>query len=116
MIKFIKYAAAIIILFLAALYLILLWKNPPQGNATETYIIVPKGASIASVSDSLSKYNLIRSKLTFKISAKILGTGSRLQIGSYRIAYGLSNAEIISRLVGTEFAFVFEATFPEGSH
>ena len=41
--------------------------------------------------------------------------GSKLQPGGYRIAYGLSNTEIISRLTGTQYAIFFEATFPEGS-
>lgn len=114
--KFFKYAALLAILFLIALYLVFFLKNSAKENAKEIYIIVPKGASAASVSDSLAKYDLIRSKLTFKLAARILGTGSRLQPGSYRIAFGLSNTEIITRLVGTEFAILFEATFPEGSH
>src|SRR5579872_6696662 len=98
MIKFFKYAAVIAVLLVIALYLTFFLKNAAKENAKEIYIIVPKGASVASVSDSLAKYDLIRSKLLFKLAARILGTGSRLQPGSYRIAYGLSNTEIISRL------------------
>ena len=116
MIKFFSRLAILAVLILLTLFCILLWKNPLRENAKDIYIIVPKGASVSSVSDSLAKYDLIRAKITFKIAARILGTGSRLQPGSYRIAYGLSNTEIISRLVGTEFAILFEATFPEGSH
>ena len=116
MLKITKYATGGIILVLIALYCILLWKNPSRVNTKEVYVVVPKGASIASVSDSLGKYNLIRSKLIFKFAARILGAGSKLQPGSYRIVAGLSNTDIISRLVGSEFAILFEATFPEGSH
>ncbi len=104
------------VLLVAILYAVFFLKNLSKDNAQEVYIIVAKGASVNSVSDSLAKYDLIRSKLTFKVAARILGTGSRLQPGSYRITYGLSNTEIISRLVGSEFAILFEATFPEGSH
>ena len=116
MLKLIKYAIIFALVLVAALYLIFFLKNSPKDNPKEIYVIVPKGASVASVSDSLAKYDLIRSKLTFKIASRILGTGSRLQPGSYRIAYGLTNTEIVSRLVGSEFAILFEATFPEGSH
>jgi UPF0755 protein len=116
MIKFFKFAAVIAVLLVIALYLTFFLKNAAKENAKEIYIIVPKGASAASVSDSLAKYDLIRSKLLFKLAARILGTGSRLQPGSYRIAYGLSNTEIITRLTGTEFSILFEATFPEGSN
>ena len=114
--KILKYFAVAAILIVAVLYLTFFLKNLSKENAKEIYIIVPKGASVSSVSDSLARYDLIRSKLTFKLAARILGTGSRLQPGSYRIAYGLTNTEIISRLVGSEFAILFEATFPEGSH
>ena len=105
-----------VLLIVAFLYSVFFLKNPSKDNPKEIYIIVAKGASVNSVSDSLTKYDLIRSKLTFKFAARILGTGSRLQPGSYRITYGLSNTEIISRVVGSEFAILFEATFPEGSH
>jgi len=116
MTKFFKFAAAATIILIAIMYFMFFLKNSKKENAKEIYIIVPKGASIAAVSDSLAKYDLIRSKLLFKMAARILGTGSRLQPGSYRIAYGLSNTEIISRLTGSEFAILFEATFPEGSN
>ncbi|MDP4220131.1 MAG: endolytic transglycosylase MltG [Bacteroidota bacterium] len=114
--KFFKFAAFLAIFLLSIVYLVFFLKNPAKENAKEIFIIVPKGASAASVGDSLAKYDLIRSKLTFKFAARILGTGSRLQPGSYRIAYGLSNTDIITRLTGTEFSILFEATFPEGSH
>ena len=108
--------AFLAVVVLLALYCLLLWKNPSKENAKDIYILIPKGASVGSVADSLAKYDLIRFKLTFKIAARLVGAGSRLQPGSYRIAYGLSNTDIISRLTGTEFAILFEATFPEGSH
>lgn len=97
------------------LYGILLWKNPAKNNQ-EIVILVPKGSTITSLSDSLAKYDLIRSKLTFKLAARLTGGSSNLQPGSYRINHGLSNGEIISRLLGTEFALLFEVTFPEGSN
>ena len=116
MTRFFKFIAIAAVLLVAAIYLIFFWKNPAQANAKEIQMIIPKGATAASVSDSLAHYDLIRSKMLFKIAARILGMGSRLVPASYRISYGLSNTEIISRLTGREFAMVFEATFPEGSN
>jgi UPF0755 protein len=113
--KIFKFAAIAAILLVAGIYIIFFWKNSSNEQAKEIQIIIPKGATASSVSDSLAKYDVLRSKLTFKIASRVLGMGSRLQPGGYRIAYGLSNTEIISRLTGTEFSIIFEATFPEGS-
>ncbi len=117
MTKLVKYLIGIALLVIVALWLIFFWHNPASTNSkTEEMIIVPKGASLSQIADSLAKYNLIRSKMTFKLAAKLVGDASKMQPGSYRIAYGLTNTEIISRFTGTEFAIIFEVTFPEGSH
>jgi UPF0755 protein len=112
--RLLRFIAVAAIFLIAALYIIFFWKNPSKENAKEIYIIVPKGASVAVIADSLAKYDLIRSKFIFKIAGRFLGSESRLQPGGFRIAFGLSNTEIISRLTGTEFSLRFEATFPEG--
>ena len=115
-----KKISTIIILAILTLlllgYAIFFWKNPTHlTHKGDTILIVPKGSSIATVADSLAKYELIRSKLTFKLAARLGGAGSKLQPGSYRIAEGLSNSEIVSRLTGTEYSLLFEITIPEGS-
>ncbi|HYM21039.1 MAG TPA: endolytic transglycosylase MltG [Candidatus Kapabacteria bacterium] len=99
---------------LAVVLASLFWKNPANGTG-EVVIFVPKGASLSSVTDSLAKHDLIRSKLLFKLAARFEGASSALQPGNYRMNYGLSNIDILTRLLGTEFAIIFEATFPEGS-
>lgn len=117
MAKLVKYLIGIALLVTVAVWLIFYWHNPsPLFIKTEELIIVPKGASFSQVADSLAKYNLIRSKFSFKLAAKLVGSSSKLRPGSYQIAYGLTNTEIISRLTATEFAMIFEVTFPEGSH
>lgn len=113
--KFFKFAASIAVLLVIILYFVFFLKNPSKENAKEIQVIIPKGATAASISDSLAHNDLIRSRLAFKIAARILGMGSHLQPGGYRIAYGLSNTEIISRLSGRQYAIIFDATFPEGS-
>lgn len=112
--KLFVYGSLVAILVLVLLFALLLWKNPAPKSG-EAIIIVPKGASIATVADSLAAKDLIRSKLFFKLAARIEGVSSSLQPGSYRISYGLSNIDILSRLTGTEFAIIFEITIPEGS-
>jgi UPF0755 protein len=115
--KKLKYLIGLVILIAIALWLIFLLKNPaPRTNKTEEIIIIPKGATLSSVADSLAHYDILRSKLTFKLAARLLGASTNIQPGSYRIAYGLTNTEIVSRLTGTAYAIIFEVTFPEGSH
>ncbi|MEI8135323.1 MAG: endolytic transglycosylase MltG [bacterium] len=110
-----QYIAIFSVLLVTGVYLIFFLKNSGSKQATE-YINVPRGASVSSVTDSLAKHDLIRSKFLFRLAARFLGTGSKLQPGSFQITGGLSNTEIITRLVGSEFAILFEATFPEGSN
>lgn len=87
---------------------------PNPGAQGETRVLIPKGMSVSQLADSLDAHHLIRSKTSFKIAAKILGTGKKLHAGLYRVSYGLSNQGIIQRLTGSEFALLLQATFPEG--
>lgn len=88
--------------------------NPDSPGNREAIIIVPKGGNVASVADSLERHGVITSPLRFSLAGRILGVTKKLRPGGYRIAYGLSNKEIIRRLTGTEYAVFFQATFPEG--
>jgi UPF0755 protein len=86
-----------------------------QKNAKkEAQIIVPKGTTVAMLTDTLAKHGVIQSTGTFKIAASVLRLKNKLNAGGYRIAYGLNNAEIIKRLTGSEYALMLMATFPEG--
>jgi UPF0755 protein len=100
---------------LVAAYFIFFMKNPVQKNAKkEAQIIVPKGTTVAMLTDTLAKHGVIQSTGTFKIAASVLRLKNKLNAGGYRIAYGLNNAEIIKRLTGSEYALMLMATFPEG--
>lgn len=103
---------------LVGAYVVFLWKNPvPERAGTrseEAKIIVPKGTTVGMLTDSLVHHGVIRSASTFKMAASVLRLKNKLNAGGYKIAYGLSNAEIIKRLTGSEYAFVVMATFPEG--
>jgi UPF0755 protein len=114
--KFLKAVGALLILLLIVAYVVFFWKNPSPGNAAENEakIIVPKGTTVSMLVDSLEKNHVIRSASTFKLAASILRLKNKLNPGGYRIAYGLSNMEIIKRLTGSEYALMLMATFPEG--
>lgn len=116
--KLLRLVAVLAIALAFAVYGIFFWKNSvePTFEEKEVVVIIPKGSTLSSITDTLAEHNLIRSSLTFKAAAKLLGASSKIQAGSYRIEYGLTNTEIISRLTGTAYAILFEITFPEGSH
>lgn len=105
----------IILVLLAALTGYFIFFAPNQGVQTaEEKIIVPKGTTLNSLSDSLAAHKLISYPWCFRTAAKVLGLGKKLQPGTYRIAGGLSNTEIVGRLTGSKYAVILEATFPEG--
>jgi UPF0755 protein len=94
-------------------------KNPDRpanedGSPAEAAVIVPKGTTVDALTDTLEAHGLISSRLSFKTAASVLNLRSKLNVGAYRIAYGLSNPEIIKRLTGSEYALIMRATFPEG--
>lgn len=105
---------------LLAAYAVLFWDNPDGSGAPsipvseDARIVVPKGTTVEMLVDTLETHKVIRSKMTFKLAASILNLKRKLNVGAYRIAYGLSNAEIIKRLTGSEYALMMQATFPEG--
>jgi UPF0755 protein len=112
-----KRSSTITILFILLVTAVTYWVfflANQNGTAEETRVIVPKGMTVQALADSLSNRGVLRSKLSFTIAARILGTGRKLSAGVYRIAYGLSNMQILERLTGVQYAIIFQATFPEG--
>lgn len=116
--KLLRYGLVLFFMLLVAGYAILLWENSfelePVGK--EEVVTIPHGASLGAVADSLDAKDLIRSKILFKLAAKILGASGDIQAGQYRIEHGINNLELITRLSGTSYAIFFEITFPEGSN
>jgi len=109
-----KLILLLLFLFIAWTLYSIFFSSNPKVSSKEEVIIVPKGATVAILTDTLEAHHIISSTTKFKIAAKLFGLGSKLQPGTYRIAYGLSNAEIIKRLTGGEYAMILQATFPEG--
>ncbi|HET6400816.1 MAG TPA: endolytic transglycosylase MltG [Candidatus Kapabacteria bacterium] len=110
---------AILALVLFAAYYIFFLKNPSMTDRArvserEVIVSIPVGATVASLSDTLSAHGLLRSRIAFQLAARALGAAKKLHAGLYRIAPGLSNSEIVRRLTGSEYALILRATFPEG--
>ena len=102
-----------IALLLFSLYYVFLLKNPKIA-AKEELIAIPRGMTVPQLADSLDAHHLLRTRWSFQIAARLLGAAKELHAGLYRIAPGLSNIEITRRLTGSEYAFILQATFPEG--
>ena len=100
------------LLLIGAVYSLFFLKNGRTGR--EEIITVPRGVGVSALADTLRAHGLIRSRLTFQLAARVMGTSRKLHAGLYRITPGLSNLEIIQRLLGSEYALVLQATFPEG--
>ncbi len=95
-------------------YLVLFRKNP-SGPEKPALIPVPKGMTLSQLADTLAAHNLLNSHLSFTLAGRLLGASHKLHAGLYKIEYGLSNQEIVRRLTGSEYALIFQSTFPEGS-
>ncbi|MCQ2286065.1 MAG: endolytic transglycosylase MltG [Bacteroidales bacterium] len=68
-------------------------------NAKSSCILyIPKGASYQQVLDSVQKKNLLRNKVTFQWSSKILKYVNQVKCGKYEINEGENNRQIINRL------------------
>jgi UPF0755 protein len=104
----------IAIFFVAiSIYFSVFLKNKKISTRDEI-VAIPRGMTVSQLADSLDAHRLLRSKWTFQIAARVLGSAKDLHAGLYRIASGLSNMEIVRRLTGSEYSLVLQATFPEG--
>ena len=83
----------------------------PHGAALR--VIVPRGASFASATDSLSKAGLISAPVLFKAYARIKGDDRNIKPGTYLLKRGTPWTEILSALNGGR-GLVNTVTIPEG--
>ncbi len=104
---------AILAVAILAPYYIFFVRNP-LSSIKEEVVTIPKGTGVNALADSLNAHHLLRSRWSFQIAARILGTAKKLHAGLFRIQPGLSNSQICRRLSGAEYALILQATFPEG--
>ena len=98
-------AAALLTLLLAAC-------GEPATGPLER-IIVPPGATFASVTDSLVAHGLVRNRLWFKLRARMLGVDRTVHPGVYEVNRAMSSGEVLSILAAGQSTIV-KFTVPEG--
>ena len=76
-------------------------------------IIVPPGATFASVTDSLAAHGLVRNRFWFKLRARMLGVDRSVHPGVYEVNRAMSSGEVLSILAAGQSTIV-KFTVPEG--
>lgn len=96
----------------AALAILLAACGEPATGPAER-IIVPPGATFASVTDSLVAHGLVRNRLWFKLRARMLGVDRNVHPGVYEVNRAMSSGEVLSILAAGQSTIV-KFTVPEG--
>jgi UPF0755 protein len=97
---------------LAALPLLLAACGQSSTGPAER-IIIPPGATFASVTDSLVAHGLVRNRLWFKLRARMLGVDRTVHPGVYEVNRAMSSGEVLSILAAGQSTIV-KFTVPEG--
>lgn len=87
--------------------------NSKQSNEN-VKLLIKKGMNFSEVVDSLYKYKLINSKLSFFAVGKLLGSEKKIKSGFYSLQYGLSNYDYINILVTGKNRITIRLTIFEG--
>lgn len=84
------------------------------ADIPEKHFTISKGQTFSSVVDSLQAQGFVRSKEWFVFVSKILGGAERVQVGRYRFASGISNADLFTSLRDGRGIMLISVTIPEG--
>jgi len=85
--------------------------GPPPGPPVR--IVVPPGARLAQVAESLASHGIVRSRTTFTLLARLRGVERSVQAGVYAFAPGTSQWEVLTILAEGRIQMV-RFTVPEG--
>lgn len=83
----------------------------PTGPAER--IIVPPGATFASVTDSLAAHGLVQNRLWFKLRARMMGVDRSVHAGVYEVNRAMSSGEVLAILAAGQ-STIIRFTVPEG--
>ena len=97
------------IVLTVALLLIWLWVRP----GTPVQVIVPTGATLSEVADSLAAHGVIRGRLLFQLYARARRADRKIKAGDYELVTSSSWASTLGRLTRGEVMTV-AITIPEG--
>jgi UPF0755 protein len=85
----------------------------PASGARRERVIIPDGASVRAVADSLAAHGIIESKFWFRLVSRIGGYDRRLQSGNYELARGTGSLGALRALASGRASLV-HLTVPEG--
>lgn len=85
----------------------------PGPLAAETTVIVPRGAGVAAIAESLAGAGVIADAETFRLGVRLFADARALQAGEYAFAPGSSMAEVAA-LIASGQTVVHRLTVPEG--
>jgi UPF0755 protein len=85
----------------------------PAGPGTSERVVVPPGASFNQVTDSLAAHRIIRSRLWFKLVARVKGVDRAVRAGAYEFPRDASASAVLATLAAGRTA-AERLTIPEG--
>ncbi|MBD3226484.1 MAG: endolytic transglycosylase MltG [Caldithrix sp.] len=113
-----KQKAILIIIFLIPFLFIdiinYLTEPSKYDVSEEITFLIPKGASLNQVADTLSHYDIIDNKEIFVVLGKVTGAENKLRAGRYRFNSQMDYYEIFDYLTGTKSEPIY-ITVIEGS-
>ncbi len=87
--------------------------RPAKGNVEASEIIIREGSSLSLIANQLHDAGIISSPAAFKMAARLLQRTRSIYPGSYVVATGLSNSQVIAALAHAR-AVEINITIPEG--
>jgi UPF0755 protein len=84
-----------------------------RDGASVTDVVLPKGARVGAIAETLQNAGVIRSKTVFVAAARLTGAARRLKAGEYEVASGASMARILSDIAAGKMVRRF-VVIPEG--
>ena len=106
--------AAAAMLALAFSVWIFWWPNVFSDPDRRT-IIVSKGATFSDVLDSLEAKDIIASRWSIKVAARVLDVGSSVMVGKYAFESGVTNHAILAHLRDGTARVLIPVSVPEGA-
>lgn len=103
----------ITLLFTAWVSAYLILNNTYHRGDKQVRIVIPQGASLGQIADSLYAKGVIYNKTSFKLAARISGKTRQLFPGTYYLPPNLTNKSLLRRLTTVHLQEV-TITIPEG--
>lgn len=86
----------------------------PHYFEGDRFVIVSKGESFESITDSLLSAGIIANRFYFEAAGRILAWTTRMQVGKFRFKSGVSNFKILDILRGGKTIETISVSLPEG--